>query len=295
MLLYPNAKINIGLRITSRRPDGYHNLHSLMVPIGWRDTLVVERSEGPGSFFVSAYGEAPRRVAGHEAEANLVIKAQRALERHLGRTFPPLAILLDKHIPMGAGLGGGSSDASAMLLALNDLFTLGLEREELARVAATVGADCPFFIYNRPMLMEGIGDILVPVEVPALDGMWCLTVMPEGESVSTKEAYAGVTPRPLTDDEHLEKILTVAPDFWGRNGTPLPVNDFEASVFPAHPGIADLRQLLTNGAAYVSMSGSGAAVFALYKDPDLARLTYGTLKSFQNSLQMNLTQLSGGE
>lgn len=289
MQLYPNAKINIGLRIVERRTDGYHNLHSLMLPISWHDCLSVDPAVGEGSFIVSAYGGAPRRIFADEAEANLVIKAQRALERHIGRAFEPLDIVLEKHIPMGAGLGGGSADASAMIIALNQMFELGMDKDELARVAARVGADCPFFIYNRPMLVGGTGDILMPVDVGALGGVTCLTVMPMGEAVSTKEAYGGVKPKALAEGENLKTILDYKPTEWGGADCLLPVNDFEASVLPAHPGIALLRsEMSEQGAVYVSMSGSGAAVFGLFDDEVKARAAYDT---FKDRLPANLTVL----
>ncbi len=260
MILFPNAKINLGLRILNRRPDGYHNISSIFVPVGWQDVL---------EMVPSASGETTLTQSGPMAvdcptEKNLVIKALRALEAELNSTLPPTDIYLRKNIPSGAGLGGGSSDAATALLGANALYNMGLSTEALAGVAAKVGADCPFFIFNRPMLVSGIGHILEPIDVPALEGKTILIAKRTGTGVSTAEAYAGVRPALLPEGRSLAEG---AVDL----GCDLLVNDFEASLFPTRPDIAGLKAAIeASGAVYTSMTGSGASVFGLYDDAKMA-------------------------
>lgn len=250
MILFPNAKINLGLDILRKRPDGYHDIETVMVPIGWRDVLeIVPSRDGETSLTVSG-----REVA-CPPEKNLVMKAFRALDKLVG--LPPVEIFLRKIIPDGAGLGGGSADASFTLVGLNRLFSLGLSDEDLAGVAATLGADCPFFIYNRPMLATGTGTELRPVDVN-LAGLWLVVVKPP-VGIPTATAYASVTPH-IPQTSLAERISLGVGEWQGRV-----VNDFEDSVFPAYPAVADVkRRLMEAGAVYTSMSGSGSAVFGLF-------------------------------
>ena len=168
MILFPNAKINLGLRVLGKRPDGYHNLATIMVPVPWCDILELIAAEDREKGIRLRMAQ---EIDGCDAESNLVVKALRALERHIGRALPALDVYLKKQIPFGAGLGGGSADASFAIRGANELFGLGLSDAQMAEVALTVGADCPFFIYNRPMMAEGVGEILSPVELPALSGV----------------------------------------------------------------------------------------------------------------------------
>lgn len=262
MLVFPNAKINIGLRVLRRRPDGYHDIDSVMVPIGWTDILeMVPSASGSTTFTMTGH-----TLGGCPPEKNLVMKALRALEAHLGRELPPLDIYLHKNIPDGAGLGGGSADASFALRAANDMLGLGLGDEELAAVAARVGADCPFFIYNRPMHVEGIGERLTPVSIPALSDMWVAVVKPRTEAVSTREAYAGVSP--AVPSTPLLSAFDATPGSWLSLGA---VNDFESSVFALRPVIADTLEAMRGaGALYASMSGSGSSVFGLFDNAKMA-------------------------
>ncbi len=262
MVVFPNAKINIGLRVLRRRPDGYHDIDSVMVPIGWTDVLeIVPSISGSTQFTMTGH-----TLGGCPPEKNLVMKALRALEAHLGHELSPLNIYLHKNIPDGAGLGGGSADASFALIAANRLLDLGLSDEELARVAARVGADCPFFIYNRPMHVEGIGERLTPVSLPVLDHLWVAVVKPRTEAVSTRDAYAGVTP--AVPASALLSAFDAAPDRWHALGA---VNDFEPSVFALRPAIAEtLASMSGAGALYASMSGSGSAVFGLFASAKMA-------------------------
>lgn len=264
MIVFPNAKINIGLRIVERRPDGYHNIESIMVPVGWCDILEIVPSE-TGRETLTVTGSAPDCPP----EKNLVIKALRAVERYTGKPLPTFDIYLHKVIPDGAGLGGGSSDASSAIMLANELAGLGLSKEEMAGIAAGVGADCPFYIYNRPMYVCGIGDILTPVELPALAGLGIAIVKPDSEAVSTKEAYAGVTPAPLAAGESLPEAVGAPVAEWKLGSTLR--NDFEASVFPLRPKIGrTLARLREYGPLYSAMTGSGAAVFGIFESVKMA-------------------------
>lgn len=252
MILFPNAKINLGLNVVRRRPDGYHDLETLFYPVPWRDILEI----------VPAAGETTTlTVTGRNVdcppEKNLVMKAYMALDAM--SPLPPVDIYLQKIIPDGAGLGGGSADAAFTLKGLNELFSLGYSDEELADVATKIGADCPFFIYNTPMLATGIGNIFSPVNID-LSAMSIAIVKPQVH-VSTKEAYSGVTP--ALPDTDIRSILLDPVECWRGSLK----NDFEDSIFPLHPQIADVKEKLYNmGASYASMSGSGAAVFALFNE-----------------------------
>lgn len=264
MIFFPNAKINLGLRITSLRPDGYHDLDTLMLPVGWCDVLeMIPAATVAGSF---------RQIGGPTdcpVEKNLVIKALRALEAAIGHKLPPLDIVLEKHIPFGAGLGGGSADAAFAIRGANEIFGLGLDDETMAAVAVRVGADCPFFIYNRPMHATGIGEILCPADVSALSRYTVVVAKPVSEAVSTAVAYAGVCPRPLDTGTSLTAELSQPVSEWMTRG--VLVNDFERSVFAIRPEIAALKNtFLNSGAEYASMSGSGAAVFAFFASAKMA-------------------------
>lgn len=267
MILFPNCKINLGLRVLEKRTDGYHNLESIMVPVSWCDILEItpasQGSEGSFRLLGSDLGGCP-------PEKNLVIKAIRALENHLGTKLPPLDISLMKIIPDGAGLGGGSSDASFTLKGVNELLGLGLDNDTLAAVAAKVGADCPFFIYNRPMLVQGIGDILSPVDIPALEGKAIAIAKPQAESVSTRDAYAGITPAPLAPGTTLlSEINRLRHTEW--QSSDVLVNDFEPCISALRPAVARYISIMkSKGAFYVAMSGSGSSVFGLFDDVRMA-------------------------
>ncbi|MDE7026669.1 4-(cytidine 5'-diphospho)-2-C-methyl-D-erythritol kinase [Duncaniella freteri] len=250
MILFPNAKINLGLDILRKRPDGYHDIETVMVPVPWCDVLEIVPAKG---------SETTLTVSGRKVECpmekNLVMKAYRALEAEV--SLPPVDIYLRKIIPDGAGLGGGSSDASFTLLALNELFSLGYNREELARIASTLGSDCPFFIYNTPMLCTGTGTDMEPVELD-LKGHSILIVKPQ-VSVPTAAAYSHTTPAiPSTP---IRDIIASPISSWeGRLK-----NDFEPSVLPAYPAIADVKRSIKEmNPIYTAMSGSGASVFGIF-------------------------------
>ena len=253
MLLFPNCKINIGLRICSRRDDGYHNIETVMYPVTeLYDALELTRSVQP------SFVQTGLRVEG-DPEQNICQKALRAVQRdhpHL----PPVRMHLHKVIPMGAGLGGGSSDAAYVIRGLNALFDLGMDSTRMEALAATVGSDVPFFIRNTPALAAGRGERLSPIACN-LSGWWLLIVKPP-QTVSTADAYAGVTPHEPT--EPLSQLLTQPLQGWRTSLT----NAFEPSVFERLPLLATIKQqLYAMGASYASMSGSGSSVYGLFATP----------------------------
>lgn len=251
MILFPNAKINLGLDIVGKRPDGYHNIETVMIPVPWTDVLEIVPAEGKESTLTVS-----GRKVDCPTEKNLVMRAFRALESEFG--LPPIDIYLRKIIPDGAGLGGGSADAAFTLKGLNSHFELGLTDERLAETAAKLGADCPFFIYNRPMLCTGIGTEFSPVDVD-LSGYSIAIVKPQ-VSVPTAQAYSRVTP--AMPSRHIADVIAESSvDDWQTTLK----NDFEASVFPLYPLVGDIKaRLIEMGAAYASMSGSGSAVYGLF-------------------------------
>ena len=261
MITFPNAKINLGLNIVERRPDGYHNIETVFYPIPLTDVLEIVPAEGETS--LTCYGN----KVDCPPEKNLVMKAYRLLQEKYD--LPPVAIHLYKHIPDGAGLGGGSSDAAHTLLMLNSMFDLGVPRDDLAAMAATLGADCAFFIYNRPMMATGIGDVLSPIEVN-LQGKSLLLVKPPF-GVDTRTAYSRVVPAPATVD--LSHTIARPVEMW--DGTLK--NDFEPSVFAALPQLWLIKaQLFDAGAEYAAMSGSGSTVFGLFGSDKLAEAAADT-------------------
>lgn len=265
MIYFPNAKINIGLRITERRPDGYHNIESLMVPVAWYDVLEIVLSK-PGKENFTLTGST---LGGCPPEKNLVIKALRAFEAHTGVKLPPYDIHLHKVIPDGAGLGGGSSDAAIALISANRSSGLNLSDDELAEIALTVGADCPFFIYNRPMIARGKGELLTDVDASFLKGIYVAIAKPKADAVATKDAYAGVTPAPLPAGCRLEDAIAKPIKEWMADG--ILVNDFGPSVMGLRPQIrCTLEHIRRAGALYSAMTGSGAAVYGLFPDVKMA-------------------------
>lgn len=251
MLLYPNCKINIGLRVVRKREDGYHDLETVFYPIfPLHDELeIVPASE----FDFRQEGI----VVDCPPEQNLIIRCYRSMRQKYPE-IGEVSIRFRKNIPFGAGLGGGSSDAAHTAIALNQLFRLGLTREQLAAEVRPLGADCPFFIYNTPCFAEGIGDLLTPIDF-SLKGYRIVMIKPAC-GVSTREAYSGLH---LSDNEQNKCTNVQIAKFTNLQIT----NDFEQSVFPLHPEIAYIKKRLQGaGAFYASMSGSGSTVFGLFKD-----------------------------
>jgi 4-diphosphocytidyl-2-C-methyl-D-erythritol kinase len=248
MIVFPNAKINIGLNVVSKREDGYHNLETIFFPLKLADALeFVETDETKITTSGIQIGGAP--------EQNLILKAFHLLQADFN--IPPLHFHLHKVIPFGAGLGGGSSDAAFTLVMLNDYFNLGLSPQKLEFYASQIGADCPFFILNKPTFATGIGNKFHNIELDLSD--YEIVILKPNISVSTPEAYKNVIPR--NPKFRLTEIIKTPVDQWKN----LIVNDFEKSVFQKYPQIAELKQLLYDfGAGYASMSGSGSAVFGIF-------------------------------
>ena len=263
MITFPNAKINLGLNIVERRPDGYHNIETVFLPIPLTDVLEIVPAAAGEESTLTCYGNA----VDCPPEKNLVMRAYRMMQERYG--LPPVAMHLYKHIPDGAGLGGGSSDAAHALLMLNRMYDLHLSDDELAAIAVTLGADCAFFIYNRPMLATGIGDVMSPVEV-SLQGKSLLLVKPP-VGVDTRTAYSRVVPAPSTLD--LAQIIARPVETWDG----LLVNDFEPSVFAALPQLWLIKaSLLDAGAQYAAMSGSGSTIFGIFNSDKLAEAAADT-------------------
>ena len=270
MILYPNCKINMGLRVIRKREDGFHDLETVFIPIyGLHDELEVEKFTSAslinGREFLSDIVFTQEGIAVDcPAEDNLIVKCY----RNFAKKYPQvgkIAVRFRKNIPFGAGLGGGSSDAAHMAIALNELFELGLTKEELAAEVKSLGADCPFFIYNTPCYAEGIGDQLTPVDLD-MKGIRIILIKPE-EGVSTREAYSGITKHPEVEGQMKSVLSQAKPVYTLLGEAGLFSNDFEETVFPKHPIIADIKKrLLDAGALYASMSGSGSTVFGLFQN-----------------------------
>ncbi|MFT4778332.1 MAG: 4-diphosphocytidyl-2-C-methyl-D-erythritol kinase [Flavobacteriales bacterium] len=256
MVRFPKAKINIGLSITGRREDGYHNLESIFVPIPLYDVLEAVTNTS-GSFNIALSGLS---IQG-EKEDNLVYKAWDLLREAHGISGVDVALM--KVIPMGAGLGGGSSDGAHMLLLLNALFDLGLSLEELKNFAAQLGSDCPFFIDEITSFVSGRGELLSPVELD-LSGKHLALINPKIH-VGTAEAYSLISPHPALFD--LRKLKVDDLNKWSENV----VNDFEAPIADRYNAIeVAKKELISAGASYASMTGSGSTVYGIFeKSPKL--------------------------
>ena len=255
MLLLPNCKINIGLNIVSKRSDGYHNLETVFFPIPLRDNLEFKEIENEDVPYRLVSGGVP--IEG-KPEDNLIVKVY--LDMKTEFNLPALELSLYKNIPMGAGLGGGSSDAAAMMKGLNEAYNLQLSAEDMEKRLAKFGADCPFFVRNKPAFATGIGDELTNCNV-SLKDKFIVLVKPD-VFVSTKEAYAHVTPKlPAIP---LAEAIKLPIETWKEQI----VNDFEQSVFPFHPELPAIKQTLYDmGAVYASMSGSGSTMYGIFNRP----------------------------
>jgi 4-diphosphocytidyl-2-C-methyl-D-erythritol kinase len=258
-ICFPKAKINLGLNIVERRSDGYHNLETVFYPVPVSDTLEIqEMAQGFPSEVDCDLKVTNISIEGDE-QRNLVVRAYRMLKEEFP-TLPRLHAHLWKGIPTQAGMGGGSSDCAAMLTLLNENYDLGLSEQQLIDRAASLGADCPFFIMNKPAYAEGIGERLQPVSLD-LKGWWIAVVRPD-IPVPTKEAFSRVKPqRPA---KNCRDIVSQPVETWREEL----INDFEQSVFALHPEIGNIKKRLYDmGATYAAMSGSGSAVFGLFRNP----------------------------
>lgn len=260
MITFPCAKINLGLNIVSKRPDGYHNLETVFYPIPLTDALEIKYmdekfpSESPCDL----------KITGNDVdcneEDNLVIKAYQLLAADF--QLPRVHAHLVKRIPTQAGLGGGSSDAAYMIRLLDERFRLNIGIPEMERYAAKLGADCAFFITADPSYAEGIGDVLMPVDVPSAGlGGYYLAVVKPSVAVSTRDAYAAIVPK--TPAKCCRDIVRQPIETWKDEL----VNDFEAPIFAMHPELAAIKQSLYDaGAVYAAMSGSGSALFGIFRE-----------------------------
>lgn len=254
MITRPNCKINLGLHVTGKRPDGYHNIETVFLPV---HTLCDELEITPSDSFSFVQQGIPVDCP---PEQNICVKAYNLLLENFPHKVQPVAMRLVKNVPFGAGLGGGSADAAFVLKMLNSMMNLNLSTADLRHYASRIGADCPFFIQNTPAYATGIGDQLQPVDVN-LDGYHIVIEKPD-DSVSTREAYAGLLLQNKQRPD-LRQVMQMPVEQWRQ----ILVNDFEQSIFPSHPAIAALKQnMYQRGAVYASMTGSGAAVFGIFEN-----------------------------
>lgn len=272
MIKFVNAKINIGLQVVNRREDGYHDLQTLFYPVGLyagtplnptRFCDVLEISEVGADAFNSANpGGLPFAfyVSGRSVDCpidkNLVWRAAKIYFEKYGFNGKYIDIKLEKHLPDGAGMGGGSADAAFTLLTLAQICG---NNEDLSDLALSLGADCPFFLHNSAAYAEGVGEKLTPIDIN-LEGKWLAVVKPS-VSISTREAFAGITPKPADFD--LRKLPELPIEEW-RNCVK---NDFEDSIFPGHPEMKEVKQqFYLLGALYASLTGSGSCIYGIFED-----------------------------
>ena len=277
MINFPIAKINLGLNVVEKRPDGYHNLQTVFYPVPIKDALEVQvMDEAFPSDYDCDLKVTNITIEGDE-QRNLVVRAYQVLKQDFP-TLPRIHTHLWKGIPTQAGMGGGSSDCAYMMLLLNQQFQLGLTDEQLIEYAAKLGADCAFFILSRPCYAEGIGEKLQPIDL-SLSGYYIAVVRPD-IPVPTKEAFSRI--RPHYPTQNCRETVMQPIDTW-RDTL---INDFEESVFALHPEIGDIKQRLYDmGATYAAMSGSGSALFGLFKkQPDSLSQAFPNMFTFCNSL-----------
>jgi 4-diphosphocytidyl-2-C-methyl-D-erythritol kinase len=258
MIVFPNAKINIGLKVVSRRPDGFRNLESCFYPVQWQDALEIVRADEM-NFTLSGIP-----VPG-ETDTNLCLKAYDLLRGDF--ELPPVHLHLHKNIPIGAGMGGGSADAAFALHLLNDLFKLNLSPDLLETYARRLGSDCAFFIRNLPVFATERGDVFEPITLD-LTGYYCVIVYPNIH-ITTAEAYSLVVPR--LPEQPLKHLLQQPIHTWKETVT----NNFEAALFPRYPELAKIKaELYRQGAQYAAMTGSGSAVYGLFAEDNIKEINF---------------------
>lgn len=251
MLSFPFAKINLGLQIIRKRDDGFHEIRSVFYPVSLCDVLEIIPQRDLGGIELQVYG---KKIEGR-SDQNLIVKACRAVEKH--RHLPGFRVRLHKQIPMGAGLGGGSSDATSTLLLLNSRLNKPLQHDEMWDLAMEIGSDCPFFFHNTPMMVEGRGEKMTSVHLDL--SSYYLAIVHSGIQVNTGWAYQQIKPKPPEND--LRKTIQLPVEQWKGRLT----NDFEEVVFKVYPELYEIKQKLYQlGALYVSMSGSGSSIFGLF-------------------------------
>ncbi len=267
MVQFPNCKINLGLHITSKRADGFHNIETVFYPVGLKDILEIIVLNQSNSIVQNQSDRALNTLNDIEfsstgiaipgdAANNLCIKAYQLLKKDFP-DLPAIKMHLHKHIPMGAGLGGGSADGAFTLLLLNEKFQLNLSAEQLINYAAILGSDCPFFILNKPVFATGRGEILESISLDLSN--YTFVLIHPGIHVNTKWAFEQIQPK--TPTKSIQEIIQLPIKEWKH----LLKNDFEAPIMQAHPEIAETKSALyADGAIYASMSGSGSSVFGIY-------------------------------
>jgi 4-diphosphocytidyl-2-C-methyl-D-erythritol kinase len=273
------AKINLYLKVIGKRPDKYHELRTIMVPISLADEIILERASSGITLFAPG--------CGCSAENNL---AHRAARLFLERTNISCGISIEivKNIPVGAGLGGGSSDASSVLIGMNELFNTGLDQDHLASMAGDLGADCPFFIYRKAMLMGSRGD--VPLREVNIEPRSYLVVIPP-LSISTAEVFSNYS-APLTTESNRIKIYMqtddfIAPENWVEN-------DLESAVLDIYPELTNIKvELISAGALSAGMSGSGSAVFGIFESDARLNGALNRLNRRQGYRYIPTTRLTG--
>lgn len=260
MIVFPNAKINLGLNIINKRTDGYHNIESVFYPIPICDILEIIPSNNHEHPFNLEVMDLP-----DDGKLNLVEKAYRRLSEKY--EIPPIDVILKKRIPFAAGLGGGSSDAAYTLKTLAEMFIPNINKIDLHEIGKTIGADVPFFIENKPIFAEGIGTEFSDINL-SLKDYYIVLIKPD-IAISTAEAYSGVVPQKPNYD--LREAITLPLEKWKD----VIQNDFEKSLFPKYPRLSEIKDFLYRiGAEYASMSGSGSSIFGLFRNsPDKETIT----------------------
>ena len=258
VIRFPIAKINLGLNIVERRPDGYHNLETVFYPVPIKDVLEVFPMDEKFPSSVDCDLKVSNIQIEGDEQKNLVVRAYQLLKQDFPQQMQRVHAHLFKRIPTQAGMGGGSSDCAVMISLLNDLFGLGLNNQQMIDYAARLGADCPFFVLNRPVYAEGIGERMQPIHLDL--SSWVLAIVRPNIPVSTKEAFSYIQPkRPA---KNCREIVAQPVETWRDELT----NDFEPSVFQIHPEIGQIKDdLYQMGAVYAAMSGSGSALFGLFR------------------------------
>ena len=259
MITFPIAKINLGLNVVEKRPDGYHNLQTVFYPVPISDALEVTTMDDRFPSTVDCDLKVTNIAIDGDEQKNLVVRAYQLMKQDFP-TLPRIHAHLWKGIPTQAGMGGGSSDCAYMIRLLNDMFTLRLDDEQMMHYAARLGADCAFFILSTPCYAEGIGEQLQPISL-SLKG-WYIGVVRPDIPVPTREAFALI--KPHYPDANCRDIVMQPVETWRHQL----VNDFESSVFALHPELAAIKdKLYAMGATYAAMSGSGSALFGLFREP----------------------------
>lgn len=274
MVVFPNSKINIGLNILQKRPDGFHNLETVFLPVPLKDALEIIKAKEQMPPVV--FTQSGLRVDGNAAD-NLCLKAYHLLKKDFPE-LPAVNMHLHKAIPMGAGLGGGSSDAAFTLMLLNDKFNLNLTTEQLIQYSLALGSDCPFFIFNKPCYATGRGEMLQPVDI-SMAGYKLVLINP-GIHINTGWAFTQLDQNRVS--KNLSGCISMPVQNWRANI----INDFEAPVFKAHPALREIKEMLYNkGALYAAMSGSGSTIYGIFeKSPDIST----TLPSSWNIYKLTL-------